>query len=280
MKPVLDFIVEILEGNIIFNSITLLVAILGIFLSVYFYLKSLKKKKPVYTLRTFSLITENFKKVPSLSIKHCDKNISNLSITRIAFWNNGKETIDKKDIAKKSPIKFVIDEGYEILDAEILYCKNHSNDFKISTNKKEVIIKFDYFDNEEGIILQIYHTGNKNKNFYISGSIKSVKQIINLNDISYFESKLLWLIDKFDINKVRRFTKKVYAIQLVILSLLLPIAYVSQYIPAIKKYSESGNFSFVFFTIILFFSFLFISIGFRRLKKPTPKGFEIFYDEI
>ena len=110
--------------------------------------------------------------------------------------------------------------------------------------------------------------------------IKSVKQIINLNDISYFESKLLWLIDKFDINKVRRFTKKVYAIQLVILSLLLPIAYVSQYIPAIKKYSESGNFSFVFFTIILFFSFLFISIGFRRLKKPTPKGFEIFYDEI
>lgn len=279
MKQVFNFIVEMLEGNIIFNSITLFIAILGIGLAIFFYLKSVKKKKPVYTLRTFSLITENVKKVPSISIKHGDKNIGNLSITRIAFWNSGKETIDKNDIARKSPIKFVIDEKHEILDAEILYCKNPSNDFKINANKKEVIIKFDYFDNEEGIILQIYHTGNSNKNFSVSGSIKSVNEIINIKESSYIENKMLWLIEKFDINKVRRFMRKAYAIHLIIFSILLPIAYVSQYIPAIKKFA-SDEFSFVFFTFIVFFSFLFLNVGIRKLKKPTPKGFEIFYDEI
>jgi hypothetical protein len=268
-----------LKGNIVFNSITLSIAVLGIILTFIFYLKSVKKKNPVYILRTFSLITENVKKVPLISIKHCDKNISNLSITRIAFWNSGKETIDKNDIARKSPIKFAIDEKHEILDAEILYCKNPSNDFKINANKKEVIIKFDYFDNEEGIILQIYHTGNSNKNFSVSGSIKSVNEIINIKEASYIENKMLWLIEKFDINKVRRFMRKAYAIHLIIFSILLPIAYVSQYIPAIKKFA-SDEFSFVFFTFIVFFSFLFLNVGIRKLKKPTPKGFEIFYDEI
>lgn len=280
MKQVLDFIVEMLKGNIVFNSITLSIAVLGIILTFIFYLKSVKKKNPVYILRTFSLITENVKKVPLISIKHCDKNISNLSITRIAFWNSGKETIDKNDIAKKSPIKFVIDEKYEILDAEILYCKNTSNDFKINTNKKDVIIKFDYFDNEEGIILQIYHTGNKNEDFSVSGNIKSVKKITNIKNSSFLENKLLWLIEKFDINKVRRFMRKAYAIQLIILSMSLPIIYVSQYVPAIKIHFANEEFSLTFFLFLVFFSYLFVNVGFRRLKKRTPKGFETFYDEI
>ena len=63
---------------------------------------------------------------------------------------------------------------------EIIYQKNPSNDFNISisNDNKYVDITFDYFDFEEGIVLQVFHTGNKSDDITLVGQIKSVKNIL------------------------------------------------------------------------------------------------------
>lgn len=280
MQKLIDFIIQTLEGSIVLNSFTLVLSILGISSSIYFYYKSIIKKEPIYILRTFSLITNSFNKIPCISIKHDDKEIKDLSITRIAFWNNGKATIDINDIAKKNPLKFIIDKKYEILNAEILYCKNSANDFKIGIDKNEINVSFEYIDHNEGIILQIYHTGRGNDDITIQGNIKSVKRIKRKNNISFWEKPFIYLINKFDYNKVKRFSKYLRGISIILFSLLFPLIYLSSFFPCIRSIVIDNEFSLINFILILALSFLYAKIGMRLLKRPTPSGFEMFYDEI
>lgn len=57
--------------------------------------------------------------------------------------------------------------------------KNKANSFtvEISNDGKAVAINFDYFDCNEGVILQVFHTGNSSNNISLIGRIKSVNRI-------------------------------------------------------------------------------------------------------
>jgi hypothetical protein len=111
--------------------------------------------------------------------------IDNLTITKIAFWNAGNVTINHGDISKVDPIKISILNEKKFLDAFIISTTNPVNQFSISKVHKEssVLLSFDYIDKNEGIVIQVIHTGNSSSDITVSGTLKGMGKPIHFTSI-------------------------------------------------------------------------------------------------
>jgi hypothetical protein len=153
-------------------SLTILFGLSGYV--IYFLQK--KERRPSYSLRTLNLIHYGVSATaPALEIhyKGYGEPITNLSITKIRFWNDGREPIKKADVVRAEPITIAIRDGYTILDETILQEKEKSNTFAISKNREKTIITltFDHIARHEGVVLQVFHTGTSNKDITIKGKL-------------------------------------------------------------------------------------------------------------
>lgn len=270
MEEILNKITEFLRGNIWFNIATLLIAIFGCILSVFFFRKGKKTKKPTYSIVTNNLVRDSIKDIDSVQITYKGENIPNLSVSKITFWNAGKDTIQKSDITKKCPLKVTIEDGYRILDAKIIFQKNEASLVKASLNpkKNEVIISFDYLDFEDGFVLQIFHTADSSDEICVTGTIKTVREL----EKRYNTDVVTRFIRKFIRNR-----KIIDAIQLVndwnivILGVLLIGAAL---LPDSILMSTHNNNSSISFRIALgVFGILYTYLGYSRVKRGIPKGY-------
>ena len=145
-----------------------------------FYRRGLRTKEPCYSIKTETLIAGYSAKFKDLTIHYKDKEIENLSVSKIAFWNNGSETINLDDIAPKAPLLIVVDKEAEILDAKVLEQTNLSSDFSLHLldNGKYAQILFDFIDKRQGAVFQVIHTGTyPDTNLTIWGHIKGAEGI-------------------------------------------------------------------------------------------------------
>jgi len=161
--------------------ISMALALIGLILAVIFYCKGRKTKLIRYYLDGSSLFEDFVEKISGLSIQFSGKQIKTLTVTKIAFWNNGTETINHNDFPTNDPFSINIENGYEILDAT-MKSNNISNNVKINLldNGKKINVGFEYLDPKDGFIIQIFHTGTKySSTFKINGSIKGFGKIID-----------------------------------------------------------------------------------------------------
>ena len=267
-------IMDFFNNNPVLNLITLILAVLGILFTAYFYLRSKKNRVPTYMVRTINLVRDMLPKIDAVEMLYSGKKVNNLSISKVAFWNEGKETINFIDIAPQKPIKIIINDEYDILDVGILFQKNDANNFKIniSEDKKSVDITFDYFDYNEGMVLQIFHTGNCSENIKIEGKIKSVKKI-NRKDFGLsFITNLFSIFPKsFAYSKITKII-----LGWIILIIGLSFCFLSIYYSIRLQNWHFVDFSNIFFLGVgLSYAFF----GYQSLKKKIPKGYDIFSDE-
>lgn len=274
MDKTIECLTTFFNGGSLLNLITFILAILGILCSVYFYFKGKKCKKPTYILKTTNLVRENIQKIDSVDILYSGNKIKNLSVTKVAFWNNGKDTISYNDVAKKSPIRLTIKEDFIFLDAKILFQKNQSNDFSItmSNDNKFIDIKFDYFDYEEGIVLQVFHTGAKSSDISMVGQIKSVKEFSHKSHSTFplFFEKIN--IPTQNIRKIIDFTYLISGVFFLVVS----AAFLFVGVPTPSYEPKDDNVAIILLALA---GFLYIGIGWNSLKRKAPQGFDIFNDE-
>jgi hypothetical protein len=278
-------ITDLFNGNPYLNLFSLLLAILGIIFTIYFYFKSKKNRNPTYIIRTINLVKEKIQKIETVEIKYGGEIVENLSISKIALWNDGKETINSNDVANNNKIKIKINNDYRFLDAEILFQKNEASDFKcfISNDNLFINIEFDYFDYEEGVVLQIFHTGNESNDLFIDGKIKSVKKIIR----KQYGSTILpnsfynWLrkddkiINPRILKSTLGWTVIFGGILIFCLTFLRP-SFLETEIVEVKKSNAKDLKN----LIILFPAFLYMLMGYRMVKRNIPKGFDVFNEEM
>ena len=152
---------------------------ISILLAIIFFIKSRRKKSFIYYLRNDSLIKDFIQKIEGLNISYSGKNINTLTVTKIVFWNNGTDTIIRNDVPNNNIFSITIENDFDILDASIIQIVNQSNDVKISSssNSKIINIDFDYFDKNEGFVLQLFHNGLDSDNIKINGAIKGFGEI-------------------------------------------------------------------------------------------------------
>ena len=118
-------------GNPWVTAVSVMVTVISLPLAIYFYRKSKKEKTPCFAIQGTSLIHASKKKIPSLQLHFhgVADPIDDVSVTRLAFWNAGRETIHKADIVKTDPLVIHIAAGSKILDAEVIQSKYRAQPF-------------------------------------------------------------------------------------------------------------------------------------------------------
>ena len=148
---------------------------LSFVLAFIFYSKSKRDKILKFDIRSYNLIKDSINKFDLLKIEYDGQKIDNLTISKVAVWNSGKEAVRKSDIPVMSPICVKSNDGI-ILNSSIIAQSNISNMFScnISDNKDCVIIDFDFIDYDNAAIIEFLHTSS---NLSVSGCVIGGKGI-------------------------------------------------------------------------------------------------------
>lgn len=186
----MESIAEFLARN---PYVTLTSVLVGIISLVYAIVSSIigrKFKRITYTKKTNKIVSLKNVGVGSLHLLFNDEEITDVSITRIAVWNSGKEVIKPSDIVDSEPLRLCLREGCEkntrILDCSIDYVIKKSV-FKnntipsLSLDNKCYPITFQYLNSSFGMIIQIIHTGRAS-DIYMDCQIMGGKSIIEVEN--------------------------------------------------------------------------------------------------
>lgn len=277
METLKDSIITFFQGNPAFNLFTFILAVFGILFGIYSYFKNRRTKAPTCIVRTIRLITENVKKIDSIEILCAGEKIENLSVSKIAIWNSGKEAIIQNDWATKEPLVIKLDKKYQILDAKILFQKDITNNFSltIDNDEKSIIINHEYFAFEQGIIIELVHTGKSSHDIAIEGKLKTSTKIVRKK---YPVSILPWHSPK-KYKKVKK-NKKTPLIN--IGYFLFAAGFVMPFYFSWSILSKA-NASYLYIIIVITFGclcgFLYMFVGYRLVKRNIPKGFDVFNEE-
>lgn len=171
-------IIEFFQTNPWLNVLSIILAFIGLILTIYYALKGKKEKVPCFSSNTYNLFSKTHSTIDDLVINYNGKALNELNITKFGFWNAGKATVDSNDIAPLNPLFIKPNKG-EILKADLIYQVNPSNNFTISNDGKSIKLNFDYVDFNEGAVIQIFH--EQGCKFSLFGSLKGVRKIKAIN---------------------------------------------------------------------------------------------------
>ena len=169
--------INLFDNNPWLNVLFLILSVVSITLAYYFYYKSLKEKKPVYNWKTYPLFQPNPIVGNKIEIKYNGNQIDNLSLTKFAFWNAGRESVRSEDIAPNAPFLITVDKSVNIFDFEVID-QNIINNFSLEKIDDQTIkANFDFIDFNDGIIINIFHSRLRNTGFTVKGTFIGAKKI-------------------------------------------------------------------------------------------------------
>ncbi len=153
--------------------------IVGLVTGYIFYRLGLRLKEPCWTILSTPIIRDNISQFSKLEVLYEGNSINNLTSSTILFWNKGRETIDKHDVAHLNPLSIIIRDGCSILSADVTDPTNPANQITVELDKINNIvhIDFEYIDHMDGATIQILHTGKSSSSLSMVGNIKGVKSL-------------------------------------------------------------------------------------------------------
>jgi len=153
--------------------------VFGFITSYIFYRIQKRRRELCWSIDSTNLIKGYSSLFEKLDIQYGEQKIENLTVSKIAFWNNGNETIDGKDIAIPPFILPTDATTTKLLDAKIIKTSTVGNRFEIhkKTNDPILLLQFDYLDPQQGVVIQIIHTGVSVLPLAVGGEVKGVKNI-------------------------------------------------------------------------------------------------------
>lgn len=145
----------------------------GVVLSYVFYLRGRREKKPTYAVRAVTLVQNLASRYPGVEMRFKDRPVENLTVARIAFWNDGRETIAAEDLAPADPTMIKLTGEAEMLEAKMIFFTSKASQISVEqSDSGELRVHFDYLDNYQGGILQLFHTGTDGDDVKLLGSVK------------------------------------------------------------------------------------------------------------
>jgi hypothetical protein len=165
--------ISLLTSNSWFTFFLSIITILSFIGMFYFYYKSKKDKLPCYCILSTNILKDLSGNFKPLKVLYNEVEIKNLTVTRISFWNSGKETIRKTDIADEDPLTIKTINECKILDIKMLKPNNGTNGFKYmpSNDLSSFTFTFNYIDQYQGALFQLLHSGTSTTDIKFTGSI-------------------------------------------------------------------------------------------------------------
>ncbi len=149
-------------------------ALIGV-IGLYFGVKGWKRKKPYYLICSNNIFKGLEHTIPDVEVKFpgYGQPVKSLTVTKIAFWNAGNETIKKQDVVKEDQITIRGKDGVVFLSSSIIDVVSPHNklDCKLNQDRSIVTITFEYLDHNQGGNIQVFHTGVSNADIFMQGTI-------------------------------------------------------------------------------------------------------------
>jgi hypothetical protein len=189
MPSIIDQLTPIISSAWFALALAIAAIAIGSAISTYFYVKSKKEKVPRYAMVSNNIIRD-LPPMQELRVTYRGQIVENFTVTRVMFWNQGRETIRENDIAEQLTIK--PKGNYKILDARKTEDNNKPSQFDVSmTDDGLVRCKFLYIDKDQGCIIQVSHTGKESDDIEMTGTIMSARKLFrkDINIRAYRESK-------------------------------------------------------------------------------------------
>lgn len=270
----IDKFLRWLDVNQWLNLIFLILAILGIVVSIYLYVKSKRKKMPLYSKRSINVISDKFNNFANVDVSYQGKKINNLTVTKIVVWNNGNETINFLDLAATDKLRIETHEFITLFSAEVIYQTNSTNNFKAKIENNIIIVEFDYLDQYQGCIIKIIHSGKGSYDLQVKGTFKGVGEIkkfqYSIYDMITTGSGIFITILGISYDKsLFRLIFKIFPWIVFVMGIILFIAYF------IQQPDSSDRIPLT----ILGSIFLLFGIGMIFKKNRLPTNFKEFYDD-
>jgi hypothetical protein len=169
-----------------------ILGLIGTIFGLILAIRSIRKKEPIYVIKSNNVISDFSSKYQDLTVSYKKKKVKNLTVSKVLFFNKGTEVINREDIVNIEPLRIVPKEKVEILDAKILQANKDANQFSISFDKQknQVFIDFEYLYKNQGVVIQVIHTGLSSEDLEIKGEIKDIQNIRRLRFSKEDESNL------------------------------------------------------------------------------------------
>lgn len=138
-------------------------AIASLFISSFFYFKGLTKKRLIYDIKTFSIISNKINQIKGLEVKYDSTEIENLSSSTIIIKNIGNSVVKEQDLAPLRPIS--VSTSGQFLKSKNEYIESHPINTMPNYNllfikDNYIKFKFDYIPKKAIITFSLFHTGD------------------------------------------------------------------------------------------------------------------------
>lgn len=179
--------ISVIAANPWLTLVSFLIGVLGLVLAFVFYYKSQKDRRPFYEVASKTLIDGIDKTLDGLQIQYKGQPQNRITVTKIVFWNDGRETIDRNDLLRANPLRIVCPPDLEILDIQTILVSSVANIVDLDGPIKlddsiDYTIVFEYLDHMDYFVIQVIHTGDDAQKFSIKGKIKGVAEIEQLDN--------------------------------------------------------------------------------------------------
>jgi hypothetical protein len=155
-----------------FVIIPTVVAVAGIAFGVYSRYRPPVSKYLIYDTRSTTLVADVPGGYPKLRVSYDNLETKRFTVTKLAVWNQGRGTIEAKDIPAGDPLRVRVSTGLRFLDSQILKESSTGNGFRSKTeSENSILVSFDYLDFRQGAALELLHTGLSGKEIEVTGSI-------------------------------------------------------------------------------------------------------------
>ena len=167
----------------VLTVLSLTIGVIGVILT----LRSMRAKRPTWSIHSHNLVSAAAAALPELDIRYGDRKAENLTVSRIAFWNGGTETIGGQDIAEADPLRVVASGRAELLEVGIIKANSPANRFAVTKveDGKAAKVAFDFLDRGHGAVIQAIHTGISSEDLHVEGTVKGARHVRRLHAKAY-----------------------------------------------------------------------------------------------
>lgn len=178
------------------------VGILGLLVAVFTWLLSRRYKRMYFMVRSFNLVNKKRSTVPSLSVSFSGRPVDALTISKVAIWNSGTDAILNRDIPSSERIRIQCVNGADILECSIIQVSSPSCNCRIDglSNNSQALL-FDFLDPDDGLVLQVAHTGSSSRNIVIKGQIIGNGRIMEKQPFSWLRLSSLIRLKKWQLSR-------------------------------------------------------------------------------
>lgn len=163
-----------------------LLGIAGIALSIWFYIKSVRKPSPIAAFESIRLVGAVQSVLPeTVTVQFRDRRVPRVNRSIVRIWNGGNLTLEGGSVSAVEPIRLQIEPGAEFLSVVVTKLTREVTQLSAGISEHaphQAIIDFDFLDPADGAVIECLHTGEQ-ASPEVKGVIKGLPKGVTVKDI-------------------------------------------------------------------------------------------------